>query len=171
MSGVGNRLLGLCLPPVLFCALDGSLTLLGQSAEYWAGNYRQVNEVSPTFNNLLQLHPAAFAGGIVAWMAVFVGIILLLPDTLALIMSIVVMFAHTAGPATWLLWRFHYGYQAVNVLFLASAVILGLGIRWGWRASPSAPYRLSGWPSGLRWAVAAGLFAVAVYLFVWPRMP
>ena len=144
MSGVGNRVLGLCLPALLLCALDNTMTLLGQSAAYWAGDYLRVNEASPTFNHLLQIHPAAFIAGMVVWMAVFVGMILLLPDTLALIVSIAVTFGHTAGTATWLLWRFNYGYQAVNGILLGAAALLGLGIRYGWRAAPSCQYRFSG---------------------------
>ena len=171
MTGFRNRLLGLCLPPLLLCALDVTATLLGQSAEYWAGDYLRVNEGSPTFNHLLQIHPLAFVVGIVAWIAVFVGIILLSPDVLALILSIAVTFGHAAGAATWLLWRFHYGYQALNGLWLASAVLLGLGIRYGWQAAPSCEYRISGWPYWLRWLLIAGLFAIGVYLFLWPRMP
>lgn len=171
MSGVRNRLLGLCLPPLLLCAFDYTMTLTGQSAAYWAGDYQRVNEVSPSFNHLLQIHPLAFIVGAVMWMAVFVGMILLLPDTLALIFSIAVTFGHTAGTASWLLWRFNYGYQAVNGLFLGSAVLLGLGIRYGWRAVPSCECRFSGWPTGLRWLLIAGLAGVGVYLFLWPRMP
>lgn len=171
MSGIRNRLLGLCLPPVLLCAFDNTVTLLGQSAEYWAGDYLRVNEASPTFHHLLQIHPLAFAVGIMAWMAVFVGIILLSPDILALIVSIAVTFGHAAGAATWLLWRFHYGYQAVNGLLLASAVLLGFGIRYGWRAVPSERYQFSGWLLRLRWLLIAGLFAIGTYLFLWPRMP
>jgi hypothetical protein len=46
-----------------------------------AGPIGQLNEASPTFNHLLAMHPLAFVAGILAWMAVFVGILLLLPDT------------------------------------------------------------------------------------------
>jgi hypothetical protein len=155
----------------LLCALDGTLTLVGQSAEYWAGHYAQVNEGSPTFNHLLQFHPAAFAAGLLGWAAIFVVVILLLPDAPALILSIAVTFGHTAGAATWLLYRFQHGYQACNALFLTTAIVLGLGIRWGWRAVPANDYKFRGWPAGLRWAVAVGLFGVGVYLFLWPRMP
>lgn len=170
-SGIRQRLLGLCLPPVLLCALDGSLTLAGQSAEYWAGNYAHVNEGSPTFNHLLQLHPTAFAAGLTAWAAMFVAVLLLLPETTALILSIAITFGHTAGAATWLLYRFQYGYQACNGLFLTTAILLGLGIRWGWRAVPENDYKFRGWPLVLRCAVAVVLFGVGVYLFLWPRMP
>lgn len=169
MSGVRQRFVGLCLPPLAFSALDNALTLVGQSAEYWDGAYRQVNEASPTFHHLLATHPLAFAAGALAWMAVFVGIILLLSDALALVACIAVTFGHAAGAATWVLWRFQFGYQAVNGLLLAAAVALGLGIRFGWRAGPPEPYRLHPCLRRWRWALSAALFAVGVYLFLWPR--
>jgi hypothetical protein len=169
MAGLGQRFLGLCLPPLAFAVLDGSLTLAGQSAEYWSGAYARVNEASPTFHDLLAIHPLAFAGGFLGWMAVFVGLILLLPDTLALIVCLVVTLGHTVGAATWIVWRFNYGYQACNGLFLLAAVSLALGIRWGWRAGPPQEYRLPLLSAAWRWLLAASLFAVGVYLFLWPR--
>jgi len=102
-------------------------------------------------------------------MVVFVGIILLLPDTLALIVCIAVTIGHAVGAATWVLWRFQYGYQACNGLFLLAAVAIGLGIRWGWQAGPSQEYRLPSSVANWRWILAALLFAVGVYLFLWPR--
>jgi hypothetical protein len=169
MAGVRQRFLGLCLPPLAFSVLDGSLTLIGQSAEYWAGAYARVNESSPTFNHLLAAHPLAFAAGLLGWMAVFVGIILLLPDTFALVVSIAVTLGHAVGAATWVLWRFQYGYQACNGLFLLAAVALGLGIRWGWRAGPPQDYTLPPLLANWRWILAASLFVIGVYLFLWPR--
>ena len=50
MCGVRQRFLGLCLPALAFAVLDGTLTLAGQSAEYWGGAYARVNEASPTFH-------------------------------------------------------------------------------------------------------------------------
>jgi hypothetical protein len=128
-----------------------------------------VNEASPTFHQLLALHPLAFAGGFLVWMVVFVGIIMLLPDTLALVVCIVVTLGHTVGTATWLLWRFQYGYQVCNGLFLLAAIALALGIRWGWRAAPSHDYRLPSALAKWRWVLSAALFAVGIYLFLWPR--
>jgi len=68
-----QRLLGLCLAPALLSALDCTVTLFGQSSQYWAGNYGHVNEGSPTFCQLLQVHPAAFIAGGAAWIMVFVS--------------------------------------------------------------------------------------------------
>ena len=169
MEGIKQRLLGLCLAPVLLCVLDNTLTLVGQSSQYWAGNYGCVNEGSPTFCQLLQIHPAAFIAGGAIWIMVFVGGILLLPGTLALILSIAVTFGHTAGAASWLYFRFHYGYQICNGLFLLSAMLVGIGIRWGWRALPERDYRLRRLPSLARWVMLVVLLGASVYLYLWPR--
>jgi hypothetical protein len=169
MDGLKRRLLGLCLPPLLLCLLDNTLTLVGQSAQYWAGNYLRANEGSPTFHQLLQTHPAAFIAGSAIWAMVFVGGILLLPDTLALIASIAITFGHTIGVATWLLYRFHCGYQLCNSLVLLSATLVGVGIRWGWRARPEPEYRLWKLPSLVRGGLAGLLLGVGMYVYLWPR--
>jgi len=169
VEGLKQRFLGLCVPPLLLCLLDNTLTLVGQSAQYWAGNYLRVNEGSPTFHHLLQTHPAAFLAGSTLWAAVFVGGILLLPDTLALIVSMAVTFGHTVGVAIWLLYTFHYGYQMCNAVFLLSAILVGVGIRWGWHAVPERTYRLWKLPSSVRWGLAGLLIGVGVYLYLWPR--
>jgi len=166
---VRQRFLGLCLPPLAFSLVDCIITLVGQSTAYWQGKYELANETSPTLHHLLVLHPAAFIAGLLVWWCIFVGIILLLPDTLALIVCIGVTFGHTVGVATWILFHFKYGYQVCNGLFLLAAVILGLGIRWGWRAGPAQEYLLPRWSMWLRWLLAAVLFTVGVYLFLWPR--
>ncbi|RIK81889.1 MAG: hypothetical protein DCC67_07790 [Planctomycetota bacterium] len=163
------RLYALCLPPLALAVLDGALTLAGQSEAYWAGDYRQVNEMSPTFHHLLTSHPLAFAVGFAAWMAVFVGLILLLPATLALLVAIAVTFGHTAGAATWLLWRFYFGYQACNLLILVSALLLTLAIRIGWPANPTEAQRLLAARPLWRWTLIAALGALGVWLFLWPR--
>jgi hypothetical protein len=170
VQGVKQRLLGLCIAPVLLCALDCTLTLVGQLPQYWAGNYLWANEGSPTFYQLLQLHPAAFIAGIVVWIFVFVACILLLPDVLALIVSVVVTFGHAAGAASWLYGRFHYGYQLCNGLFLLAAILVGVGIRWGWRATPQGDYRLGRLPWFVRWGLIVLLVGVGVYISLWPRV-
>jgi hypothetical protein len=165
MTSVKCRLLGLCSPPLVFCALDTSLTLFGQPAGYWA-DYRCVNEASTTFNLLLQIHPVAFAAGTLVWAMLFVAVILLLPDFLALITSIVVTFGHAAGAATWLMVRFHCGHQAFLGLLLVSQIILGSGVYWGWKAMPSQKDALLHRSPILRWALIVLLVGIAVYVLL-----
>jgi len=54
------RAVWLVVPPAILCALDFGLTLYGQSDRYWAGNYTDVNEMSPSFARYLAIHPLAF---------------------------------------------------------------------------------------------------------------
>ena len=167
--GFGRRLLGLCVPPVLFCTLDATMTLLGQSHAYWSGNYRAVNEMSPVFNRLLQLHPIAYVLGTAVWAAVFFSIIVVLPETLALIITLAVTIGHAAGAATWFLLRGGHAYQLIMLLWLLAAVVLALGIRYGYRAYKPGEYILDRWPMAVRWVMSAVLFAIGAYLFLWPH--
>jgi hypothetical protein len=97
MTGLRQRFLGLCLPPILFCVLDFTLTLVFQPAEYWQGDRTSIIEGSPTFHYLLTVHPAAFVVGVSVWIALFVALLLLLPDTPALITSIAIVSATPRG--------------------------------------------------------------------------
>jgi hypothetical protein len=169
MTGLRQRFLGLCLPPILFCVLDFTLTLVFQPAEYWQGDRTRIIEGSPTFHYLLSIYPAAFAVGVLVWIAAFVALLLLLPDTPALITSIAIVFGHTAGTAAWLRGRFTFDYQLLISLFVLSAISIGLGVRWGWQAAPKEPLHLGRFPSRWRWTMIAALVAVVVYLFLWPR--
>lgn len=169
ISGLRQRFLGLCLPPLVFCALDATCTLIGQSAKYWQGQLAYVNEGSPTLHYLLTVHPAAFAAGIAGWAAIFVMVLLLLPDTLALMVSVAIVLGHAAGTATWLYYHFKFGYQMCNGLFLLAAVAIGIGVRWGWQAGPNEALRLDRMPQVWRWALILLLIGIGVYLFLWPR--
>jgi hypothetical protein len=169
VRGIKRRLLGLCIAPALLCALDTTLTLCGQLPQYWAGNHAAVMEGSPTFNQLLQVHPAAFLLGGAVWLLIFVAGILLLPDALALILSIAVTLGHAAGASSWLYGRFPYSYQLCNGLYLLTAILIGVSIRWGWRAVPEESYQFRRLPSFLRWGLVLALVAVGAYTYLWPR--
>jgi hypothetical protein len=165
MRAIERRLIGLALPPVAFCALDMSLTLWGQSAEYWAGNYSHVNEVSPTLNSLLQISPVAFIVGCVSIALLGVTTILLLPEGLALITSIAGVLGGTYGASTWLLFRFHCGYPWINLLLLSAAVVLGVAIRFGWQARPEPGYYLPLRPLW-RWTLAVMFVAILIWIIL-----
>lgn len=172
MSIIWRRTIGLCLPPVLLCALDYTLTLLGQPSEYWAGDYSYVNELSPTVHDLMAYHPLVSVIGMLLWVFVFALLILLLPDTYAMIISIALTYGHTWGASTWILWRFKYGYQCCNALFLFSAVIIGLGIQlsFGHKLAQSQPVSKNIIPNSLRWIIVIILLAIVSYLLLIPRM-
>jgi hypothetical protein len=160
------------LPPLVLASLDAALTLAGQPPEYWRGDYARVNELSPTFNQLLAIHPLAFVAGFIGWLLAFTCLILLFPRTLALATSIAVAIGHTWGATTWLLYRFDYGYQACNALFILTAIALAVGIRWTWGNAPwDGPQTVARLPNILRWSGICLLLALVAYLFLWPRKP
>jgi hypothetical protein len=162
-----NRFFGLCLPPMLIGILDGSITLVGQPAEYWAGNYSRAVEGNPTFYGMMIISPWAAVALFAIWMGLCVGLILLLPDTLALIVSIAVTLWHSVGAATWLLFHFRCSYQTCDALFLFTAVLLGTCIRCGWQAVPAQPYQVSLKPTR-RWVTVAILLAIVLFINFWP---
>jgi hypothetical protein len=118
----------LCVPPVALCALDQTITLVGQSSQYWAGRYHYANEGNPLFCWLLQRHPLAFEAGIAVWILLFGGLIVLLPRRAAMVVSIAIVLGHSWGTATWLSWKMPHGYWLAIGLFLASAIL----IVWTW---------------------------------------
>src|SRR5260370_4038497 len=142
MSGLRHRFLGLCLPPIVFCVLDFTLTLIFQPADYWQGDRTRIIEGSPTFHYLLSIYPAAFVVGVLVWIGIFVGLLLLLPDTPALITSIAIVLGHTAVTAAWLPGRFPFDYPLLVSLFVLTAISIRFGGPWGLQAAPHATFRL-----------------------------
>ena len=163
-----RRLIGLCLVPVLLAVLDGSVTLIGQPAAYW-GDHSRVLEGTPGFRILLTYGPAAYIAGLAVWVMAFVGMILLLPSTLALAVCLMFTLGHTIGAFSWIN-RFHFSHtrELPFVINAISAVGLALGIRW-WARSPRVDTPLgASLPNALRWAIVAMLSAVPI-LYTWPR--
>jgi hypothetical protein len=128
--------LWLCVPPLVFCLLDQSVTLYCQPARYWAGDRSTAQEGNPWFHWLLMQHPLAFEAGIAAWIAVFALVILFTPRRVAMTISIAIVLGHTWGTSTWLLFTVPYGYWLALLLFLASAIII---VATWERASSAAP--------------------------------
>ena len=163
-----RRLIGLCLVPVLLAVLDGSVTLIGQPPAYWAGDHSRVLEGTPGFRLLLTYGPAAYIAGLTVWVLAFVGMILLLPSTLALAVCLMFTLGHTIGAFSWIN-RFHSPLTRELPVFInaIAAVGLALGIRW-WASSPRDDTPLgASLPNAIRWAIVAMLCAVPI-LYSWP---
>src|SRR4051812_10447905 len=160
MRNLRRRVVGLCLVPVLMEALDGSVTLYGQPSAYWAGDHSRVIEGTPGFRILLTHGPAAYIAGLTVWVLAFVGMILLLPSTLALAVCLQFTLGHAIGAFSWIN-RSPHGRELHIVMIVFAAAGLAVGIRWGWECEPrdDAPIgaRL---PIALRWAIVAALCAV-----------
>lgn len=130
-----GRRLGMVLPFLLAFLLDWSLTLYGQTAEYWAGNYACANETSPFFRGLFMIHPLAAIAGQLVWVGLILELLVLLPEFLAMILFILVVFGHMMGAYSWMILDITVGtYQFGMVTNLATALLLGLGLHWSQRA-------------------------------------
>jgi len=166
-AGFKRRFLGLCVPPLALGLIDGSMTLVGQSSFYWAGNYLAVNEANPVFAGLLQVHPLAFVAGAVIWLIMLGTTIVVLPRTVALILSIAVTFGHTIGSGNWLFGHFELGYQLANGYYLLSACALGIGIRYAFGNSIQEAEVLNV-PAHIRLKVGAAIFGLGALLWLYP---
>ena len=164
------RPLWLVVPPALLCILDFGLTLYGQSQSYWSGNFGNVNEISPSFARYLAIHPLAFVGAGFLWIIIFSAIVILLPEILALTVSIAIVIGHMGGAATWFAYRFH-NYQACNGLFLVTAFIVVLSFKQGQNDDGTSAFdwRRTGLPSWVRWVIVAALMAIPIWWFLIPH--
>lgn len=162
--------LWLLLPPVAICALDFGLTLYGQSAEYWAGNYSSVNEVSPSFAYYLSIHPLVVVAAGLLWMAIFSVIILLLPERLTLILAIAIVIGHMWGSMTWIAYRLR-SYQGCNVLCLTVAVLIVFAFKKGQNSDGSSAFNwaVTGLPEWTHWLAIATLALIPFWWFLIPR--
>jgi hypothetical protein len=129
-----RRLLGVSIPCLLALLLDAGLTTLGQSQEYWNGDYSAVNEGNPFFRGLFAIHPGAAIAGYVVWAGILIGLVLLLPEVLAVVLATAVVFGHVGGAYTWMQhfeWVEPFGqgwFQTAGGLLPAAAVVLGIGL-------------------------------------------
>jgi hypothetical protein len=159
--------------------LDVGLTLHGQPANYWAGDYARTTEGASFYRRLYALHPAAGVGGQVLFICLVAGLLVMLPEVLAVVLAIAVVLGNTYGASTWvtaaLVSRTAWGqptpvnwYQASNGMFLAAAVVVGVGVHWVVRSSAMLgrveARSLAGWQ---RWVlVSLLLVGIAVIVFV-----
>jgi hypothetical protein len=126
--------LWLCLAPAVLCLLDKGLTLWGQPAEYWAGDYARHDEANPVTAWFLGWHPAGLAASFALWVAVFGGLVAVLPARPARVVALAVTMGHATGAGTWLELVFRW-YGAYPALFLASAALIVLS----WERAAEAP--------------------------------
>ena len=174
-----RRLIGLGLPCILTWVLDVGLTLQGQPPEYWAGDYARTSEGASFYRRLYTLHPAAGVGGQFLFISLIAGLLVLLPEVLAVVLALAAVFGNTYGASSWvtaaLITRSAWGratpmnwYQASNGMFLASAILAGVGVHWVVRSSKLQGHvearHLAEWQ---RWMVVSlFLAATAAIVFV-----
>ena len=154
----------------MLCCLDFGLTLYGQSDAYWNGTYSDINEISPSFGKYLSMHPLAFVGAALIWIAIFSSLIAILPEKVAMTISICVVIGHMTGAASWLAYRFG-SYQACNALFLTTAVVIVSSFNLGRseKGQTLIDWSRIGMPTWTRWIFAAILIVLPIWWFLIPH--
>ena len=149
----------------LLFLIDISLTLWGQPASYWAGDYTSAIETSPEVRRVMMIHPALLFLMIAVWMGVIVLLIHLLPRLFAELFSVATTIAHTACASSWLNRHFSYSYQLTIGLSIASACLVVMSLRAG-RQTPVETESKSG---PRMWLIVAFLLIVIAYAVVYPH--
>ena len=161
------RFFGLCLVPILVAALDGSVTLIGQPKAYWAGDYVQALEGTPGFRILMTYGPAAYLAGLTVFIASFVGMILILPRTLALAVCLQFTLGHTIGAFSWI-HRFPESRMVPVFINAIVAVGLALGVNWVWSTEQADAQPGSRLPTAVRWIVVVILCLITIgFMLPW----
>jgi hypothetical protein len=132
MADWRRRLIGLGLPCLMAFLLDTSLRLRAQPDSYWGGDYHYIlQEGSPFLRALYTLHPLAAIAGYGLWAAILACLLVLLPECLAVILSIAIAFGHIGGAYTWMALAVGtWWYQVANAMFLMTGIALGIGLHW-----------------------------------------
>jgi hypothetical protein len=126
--------------PVFFCLIDAFLTLHGQPAAYWNGDFGQVNELHPIARVMLTQHPLAFVTMVFVALLVACTLIILLRESLARPLAFVVQFGHTIGAASWMVVEWGGKGWVAGVLLLCVSRHL---LEWTWKLEARADGRVS----------------------------
>jgi hypothetical protein len=137
------RRLWLCLPAIVLSAADGFLTLWGQPAEYWSGEFANVCEYHPVAAWFLGIHPLAFAAAGVPYLLLVVATVLWLPRRWAALVAAGVASGHALAVSIWCQNLFP---QPTLALVTVALVVVGLGVLawqrgWSGSAEPGAADR------------------------------
>lgn len=176
------RLLGLGLPCLLAFAFDIGLTMYNHPAEYWAGDYSRTVEGAPFFRKLFEIHPLAAVASYGLWAGIILMWIVFMPEVVAVILAITIVFGHTAGgyaglaAATWTPdgAGFDIGprwFQTLHGVLFVSATALGWGVHWSLRTArlDSGESKSQRLHPVARWGLLGLASAVACYMYLIPQ--
>ncbi|MBY0522919.1 MAG: hypothetical protein K2R98_05955 [Gemmataceae bacterium] len=123
-SGIQRGHWRLCIGPLILRMFDYGLTLFGQPAAYWGGNFAYADEGSPVLHWGLQQHPLMFVAVAVAITAPMIMFILCWPRKPAAVLAAFIMLAHITGVASWILTSPLWGPVACFALVLFSLSVM-----------------------------------------------
>lgn len=120
----------LVAPSVVLWAADIALTLAGQSAAYWAGDYGQARESNPLAYPLLAASPWVFVGATALWGAAVSGVVLFWRHWATPWIGVLSALGHAIGGSSWLV---RLGAGAGWGLAVAYLLLASQASRWCWR--------------------------------------
>jgi hypothetical protein len=169
-----RRLLGLGLPCLLAFLLDTGLRLCAQPEAYWAGNYhRTLAEGTPFVYALYTWHPLAAVAGYALWAAIIAGLLVLLPECLAVILALATGVGHIGGAYTWLKPGLGtWWYELTNGILLVSGLSLGFGLQWYLRSAKVGTVergKQGRWFGVVRWCCIVALSGLGYFLYLFSR--
>lgn len=124
-------------PALALYAADIGLTLAGQPAGYWRGDFASAVEVNPLAHPLLAAHPLVFAGAAAVWAVAFSVVILCGPPSVAKWSSYSLALGHAIGGGTWLARHGTSGWVAAVVYLFAASWLAGICWRRASRPTPA----------------------------------
>lgn len=119
----------LVVPLAAALTADVALTLGGQPAAYWAGDFTLAEEANPIGFELLARSPCLFALAAAGWLLALALAVLRAPAVGAAWLAGGCTLAHALGGCSWLVAGGPWGWVAA-VAYLAA---LGRFARWCWR--------------------------------------
>lgn len=116
--------LWLCLPVMMTCLLDVSLTLLGQPAEYWITSFSVVNEANPICRLLLTVHPLLFVLYNLCELLIVSVMIMAFPVLVSKTISVFYTIGSAKAIYYWMVGSLHYSFFISNMVLIFPAIIL-----------------------------------------------
>ena len=118
-----SQRIGLCLAPLLPKILDTTLTLAGQRAAYWRGDYSQVAEANPLMRWVLEQHPLGFVAVSLVGMVFYAWLLYWMPRDFGKLVAFIIIFVHTYGAVSWVM-------VGLGDMVVVGCLPLIVGARW-----------------------------------------
>jgi hypothetical protein len=116
--------LWLCLPLILTCLMDVTITLSGQPAAYWISSYSVVNEANPLSYWFLTMHPVAFVLYSIYVLLIVSLLVIALPEIVSKSISVFYTIGSAKAIYYWMAGTLHRGFWLSNLLLIIPAVLL-----------------------------------------------
>jgi len=116
--------LWLCLPIIVAELMDVTVTLFGQSSEYWKGSYHLVNELNPFARWFMVIHPLGAIIYIVLDITATCVVLLLLPSMFSKVLATFWTIGSAKAIYNWLVGPLQMGWWLSNLAIVIPAIVL-----------------------------------------------